>query len=131
MSEKKSYDRLPGQLLYVGRSKLDKTNRISLIKEIADLFEAVEGDYIDFFISNGKVIITRETKDYDGFNFEAMEIERRIREREKTITIPMSKEDEEFFKQMEEEENERYRSAAEEFEQDMAKRKARRDKKRD
>lgn len=72
-------------MVYLGKSKIDKTKRISLIKEIADLLDAEEGDYIEFYATKGKIMIAKQTKSYNGFNFESEEIERRIYQFEKEV----------------------------------------------
>ena len=72
-------------MAYLGKSKMDRTKRVSLIKEVADLFEIEEGDYIYFHAIEGKIIINKATKKFNGFDIEGEEIERRIREKEEEI----------------------------------------------
>ena len=69
-------------MMYLGKTKIDKTRRISLIKEVADLFEIVEGDNVQFYAEDGKIIIKKQTIKYDGFDFEKEEIEKRIIKKE-------------------------------------------------
>ena len=66
-------------MVYLGKSKMDKTKRISLIKEVADLFEMADGDHILFFASDGKIIITKGT---EGRGTESEAIAERIRMKE-------------------------------------------------
>ena len=72
-------------MAYLGKSKTDRTKRISPIKEAADLFEMEEGDYIYFHAVEGKIIINKATEKFNGFDIEGEEIERRIREKEEEI----------------------------------------------
>ena len=72
-------------MVYLGKSKMDKTKRISLIKEVADLFDMEEGDHIYFYAVNGKIFINKATKKFGGFDLEGEEIEARIREKEDEI----------------------------------------------
>ena len=89
---------LGGKMVYLGKSKIDKTKRISLIKEIAELLGAEEGDYIEFYATRGKITIFKQTKGYDGFYFENEEIENRILQLEREIE---RKENEKHLKEME------------------------------
>ena len=72
-------------MAYLGKSKMDKTKRISLIKEVADLFDMEDGDHIYFHAINGKIIITKATKKFNGFDIEGEIIEQRIREKEMEV----------------------------------------------
>ena len=80
-------------LPYLGKSKIDTTMRISIIKEVAELLEAQKGDFIEFHISGGKVIITRDTPLFDGHDFEGERLANKIMERERSLS---SREDKEF-----------------------------------
>ena len=53
-------------MVLVGKSKFDKNGRVSLIKEIADLFDLMEGDYISYYVENGDVVVRKVTKIYPG-----------------------------------------------------------------
>jgi hypothetical protein len=77
---------LGGNLAYLGKSKMDKTKRISLIKEAADLFDIEEGDHIYFHAINGKIVITKATKKFNSFDIEGEIIEERIRRKEAELT---------------------------------------------
>jgi hypothetical protein len=75
------------------RTRFDKNRRISLMKEIADLLMMEEGDYIQFYIDNGRIYLKKETKPYDGFDIENEIIEDRIKkfaEVEEMIKNPIS-----------------------------------------
>jgi len=72
-------------MIYLGKSKMDKTKRISLIKEVADLFDMEEGDSVYFYAVDGKISINKATKKFGGFDSEGEEIEARIREKEEEL----------------------------------------------
>ena len=113
---------------YLGKSKLDKTHRISLIKEVADLFEILDGEYVRFFISDGNIIVEKETKPFDGFDFEQDEIMNRIWEKERILSgkpLPDYHDDER------EEEEARRDRAYKDYEKAQEERKARRAKEKD
>lgn len=101
-----------GIMSYLGKSKIDKTKRISLIKEVADLFDVKDGDFIYFYANDGKIIINKATKKFNGFDFEGEEIEARIREKEDEIA---SAEYDRFMNRDVEREYEEERSEAEEL----------------
>lgn len=70
-----------------GRTRCDKNKRITLLKEIADLMMIQEGDYIKFIIKDGIVSIEKETKLYNGFDIENMEITNRLRKYEEVMEM--------------------------------------------
>jgi hypothetical protein len=53
-----------------GKTKIDKTMRISLIKEIADLLNAEPGDEIQYTLIKGEICISKVTNTYRGYNIE-------------------------------------------------------------
>jgi len=69
-------------MVFVGKTKMNKTRQISLIKDIADIFEIEEGEYINFYAEDGNIIIRKTTVKYDGFDFEREMIEERVRDLE-------------------------------------------------
>lgn len=113
---------------YLGKSKFDKFNRISLIKEVADLFDMMDGEYVQFFISDGQIIIEKQTKPFDGYDFEKHEIIERIWEKERLLSgkpLPDDHEDDV------EEERTREERAYENYKKAQEERKARRAKDKD
>lgn len=42
------------------------------------------GDYVEFHVENGQLILRKETKKYNGFDFESEEIEEKLKELEKS-----------------------------------------------
>jgi len=72
-------------MVFVGKTKMNKTRQISLIKDIADIFEIEEGEYINFYAEDGNIIIRKTTVKYDGFDFEREMIEERVRNLEMDI----------------------------------------------
>ena len=53
-------------MVLVGKSKFDKNGRVSLIKEIAELLDLMEGDYINYYVEGREVVIRKVTKIYPG-----------------------------------------------------------------
>jgi len=72
-------------MVFVGKTKMNKTRQISLIKDIADIFEIEEGEYINFYAEDGNIIIRKTTVKYDGFDFEREMIEEKVRNLEMDI----------------------------------------------
>ena len=54
-----------------GKTKIDKTMRISLIKEIAELLNAEAGDEIKYMLRGGEICISKVTNTYRGHDIEA------------------------------------------------------------
>lgn len=42
------------------------------------------GDYLEFHVEEGQLILRKETKKYNGFDFESEEIKEKLRELEKS-----------------------------------------------
>lgn len=61
-------------MVYIGRSKFGSNNRISLVEGLPDVMNLEIGDYVEFHIENGQLILRKETKKYNGFDFESEEI---------------------------------------------------------
>ncbi len=68
----------------IGRSKFGLNNRISLVEGLPNLMNLEIGDYIEFHVENGNLILRKETKKYDGFDFEGIEIQDNLKELEKS-----------------------------------------------
>ena len=72
-------------MVLIGRSKFGQNNRISLVEGLPDVMNLEVGDYVEFHVENGDLIVRKETKKYSGFDFEGDEI------REKLIELEQSK----------------------------------------
>lgn len=72
-------------MVFIGRSKFGLNNRISLVEGLPDLLNLEMGDYVEFHIKDGELIVCKETKKYNGLDFESEEITEKLREREKLI----------------------------------------------
>lgn len=93
-------------MVLVGKSKYDKNGRISMIKEIADLLDMMEGDYVNFCVENGKVVLRKVTKQYPGgFDIEEEKIQERLLdyEQQNSDNLPDEYTDPEVARQMAEE----------------------------
>lgn len=75
-------------MVLIGRSKFGQNNRISLVEGLPDIMNLEVGDYVEFHVVNGELIIRKETKKYSGFDFEGEEI------RENLLNLEKSKTDE-------------------------------------
>lgn len=75
-------------MVLIGRSKFGQNNRISLVEGLPDVMNLEVGDYVEFHVVNGELIIRKETKKYSGFDFEGEEI------RENLLNLEKSKTDE-------------------------------------
>lgn len=71
-------------MVLIGRSKFGQNNRISLVEGLPDLMNLEVGDYVEFHIENGNLIIRKETKKYSGFDFEGDEITEKLIKLEKS-----------------------------------------------
>ena len=69
-------------MVIIGRSKFGNNNRISLVEGLPGLMNLEVGDYVEFHVEDGKLILRKETKKYSGFDFEGKEIEDRLKELE-------------------------------------------------
>jgi antitoxin component of MazEF toxin-antitoxin module len=72
-------------MVEIGRSKFGQNNRISLVEGLPDLLNLEIGDYVEFFIENGELIIRKETKKYNGFDFESEEIHEKLLAKERSL----------------------------------------------
>lgn len=75
-------------MVLIGRSKFGQNNRISLVEGLPDVMNLEVGDYVEFHVVNGELIVRKETKKYSGFDFEGEEI------RENLLNLEKSKTDE-------------------------------------
>lgn len=67
---------------------MDKLGRITLLKEIRDLFMMEEGDTLTYYSENGRIYIKKDTTLYrDKYDFEAQMIEERVRTYEATMRM--------------------------------------------
>lgn len=73
-------------MVLIGRSKFGQNNRISLVEGLPDLMNLEVGDYVEFHVIKGELIIRKETKKYSGFDFESEEIHKKLEELEKSKT---------------------------------------------
>ena len=71
-------------MVLIGRSKFGQNNRISLVEGLPDVMNLEVGDYVEFHVVNGELIIRKETKKYSGFDFEGEEIHENLLNLEKT-----------------------------------------------
>lgn len=71
-------------MVLIGRTKFGQNNRISLVEGLPDIMDLELGDYVEFHVENGQLILRKETKKYNGFDFESEEIEEKLREIEKS-----------------------------------------------
>ena len=72
-------------MVLIGRSKFGQNNRISLVEGLPDVMNLDVGDYVEFHIIDGNLVLRKETKKYSGFDFEGEEI------REKLSNLEQSK----------------------------------------
>ena len=73
-------------MVLIGRSKFGQNNRISLVEGLPDIINLEVGDYVEFHVVNGELMIRKETKKYSGFDFEGEEIHENLMELEKSKT---------------------------------------------
>ena len=71
-------------MVLIGRTKFGQNNRISLVEGLPDIMGLELGDYVEFHVENGQLILRKETKKYNGFDFESEEIEEKLKELEKS-----------------------------------------------
>lgn len=69
-------------MVLIGRSKFGQNNRISLVEGLPDIMNLEVGDYVEFHVIDGDLILRKETKKYSGFDFETDEIKEKLRELE-------------------------------------------------
>lgn len=73
-------------MVLIGRSKFGQNNRISLVEGLPDVMNLEVGDYVEFHVENGELIVRKETKKYSGFDFESEEIHENLLNLEKSKT---------------------------------------------
>jgi len=74
--------------MQIGKSTtLDKLGRITLLKEIRDLFMMEEGDTLTYYTEDGRIYIKKNTERYCGYDFENELIAERVRTYEKTARM--------------------------------------------
>lgn len=66
---------------------LDKLGRITLLKEIRDLFMMEEGDTLSYYTEDGRIFIKKNTELYDNYDFENELISERVKAYEKTVRM--------------------------------------------
>lgn len=71
-------------MVLIGRTKFGQNNRISLVEGLPDIMDLELGDYVEFHVENGQLILRKETKKYNGYDFESEEIKERLKELEKS-----------------------------------------------
>lgn len=71
-------------MVLIGRSKFGQNNRISLVEGLPDVMNLEVGDYVEFHVVDGELIIRKETKKYSGFDFEGEEIHENLLNLEKS-----------------------------------------------
>jgi len=71
-------------MVEIGRSKFGQNNRISLVEGLPELLNLEIGDYVVFHVSNGNLILEKDTKKYYGRDYEAEEIREKLIALEKT-----------------------------------------------
>jgi len=74
--------------MQIGKSTtLDKLGRITLLKEIRDLFMMDEGDTLSYYTEEGRIYIKKNTELYGGYDFENELIAERVKAYEKTTRM--------------------------------------------
>lgn len=73
-------------MVLIGRSKFGQNNRISLVEGLPDVMNLDVGDYVEFHIIDGNLVLRKETKKYSGFDFEGDEIHENLLKLEKSKT---------------------------------------------
>ena len=71
-------------MVLIGRTKFGQNNRISLVEGLPDILNLEIGDYVEFHVIDGKLILRKETKLYNGIDFEGQEIEENLRKLEES-----------------------------------------------
>ena len=70
-------------MVLIGQSKFGQNNRISLVEGLPELLNLELGDYVEFYIEGGKIILRKQTKRYHGFDIEGEEITKKLCDLEK------------------------------------------------
>ena len=71
-------------MVLIGHSKFGQNNRISLVEGLPDIMNLKVGDYVEFHVVDGELILRKETKKYSGFDFEGEEIHENLLNLEKS-----------------------------------------------
>ena len=69
-------------MVMIGRTKFGQNNRISLVEGLPDILNLELGDYVEFHAENGNIIIRKDTKKYNGYDFEGDEIREKVKQLE-------------------------------------------------
>jgi len=73
-------------MVLIGKSKFDGNRRVSIIKELADLMDLIDGDHVEYHIEDGEVIVRKLTTKYaGGFDIEGEEIKKRLSDYEESL----------------------------------------------
>lgn len=72
-------------MVQIGRNvKYDDYGRVTIPAQLAEMLNLVKGlDEVSWNVSDGRVYLTKVTKSYRGLDFEAEEIEAKLRDYEK------------------------------------------------
>ena len=73
-------------MVLIGRSKFGQNNRISLVEGLPNVMNLEIGDYVEFHVIDGELVLRKETKKYNGFDFETEEIRENLIKMEKSKT---------------------------------------------
>lgn len=75
-------------MIFLGSVKLDKSKRLTLIKEVADILQADEKDHIMFYIDNGEIVIRKNIeKNSEKFIPKDLDFWEWVRKREIEIAL--------------------------------------------
>ena len=72
-------------MVEIGRSKFGQNNRISLVEGLPEILNLEIGDYVVFSVTDGRLILEKDTKKYHGLDFEGDEIREKLRELEESM----------------------------------------------
>lgn len=79
-------------MVLIGRSKFGQNNRISLVEGLPDVMNLDVGDYVEFHVIDGELVLRKETKKYNGFDFETEEIHEKLSKMEQSKLEELSDE---------------------------------------
>ncbi len=79
-------------MVLIGHTKFGQNNRISLVEGLPDILNLEIGDYVEFHIEGGELILRKETKKYNGFDFESEEIKEKLSEIEENKLLELGEE---------------------------------------
>jgi len=72
-------------MVEIGRSKFGQNNRISLVEGLPEILNLEIGDYVVFSVTDGRLILEKDTKKYHGLDFEGDEIREKLRALEESM----------------------------------------------